>query len=73
MLKANPKTDGIRIYFGVNYEGDLEGHQNIVLVGTKNGNEKGVDQSELQAQDDDENIFDMGKTCPPECSTTGSI
>ncbi len=66
MLKAHPKTDGIRIYFGVNYDGDLKGHQNVVLVGSKNeavGGEK-----ELHAQDDDENIFDMGSLCPPTCS-----
>ncbi len=71
MLKASSKMDGIRIYFGVNYEGDLQGHQDVVLVGTKNNNEEGTHKSELEAQDDDENIYDTGTPCPPICPIGG--
>ena len=67
MLKANPGMNGIRVYFGVNYEGDLQGHQNVVLVGTTNNNESSAKNSEMEAQDDEGNIFDTGKICPPHC------
>ncbi len=67
MLKADPDMDGIRIYFGVNYEGDLQGHQNIVLVGTKKGIGEGSAKENIYAQDDEGNIFDTGKPCPPHC------
>lgn len=67
MLKANPNMDGIRIYFGVNYEGDLKGHQNIILVGTNKGEENASSKLEIHSQDDEDNIYDTGKPCPPHC------
>lgn len=67
MLKANPNMDGIRIYFGVNYDGDLAGHQNVVLVGTNKGTGEGETNEGTHAQDDEGNIYDTGKPCPPHC------
>lgn len=71
MLKANPNMDGIRIYFGVNYEGVLKGHQNVVLVGTTKSKE-GMESSDgSQSADDEGSIFDHGNSCPPICTTGG--
>ncbi|MBK6264758.1 hypothetical protein JKA74_06895 [Marivirga sp. S37H4] len=65
MLRANPNMDGIRIYFGVNYEGDLKGHQSVVLIGT---NREEVEGSvSTQSTEDEDNIFDTGTMCPPNC------
>lgn len=66
MLKANPNMDGIRIYFGVNYEGELKGHQSVVLVGTR-GKEDMESSEGSESEDDEGNIYDMGTPCPPAC------
>ncbi|GAA5022253.1 hypothetical protein GCM10011506_01310 [Marivirga lumbricoides] len=71
MLKSNPNMDGIRIYFGVNYQGVMEGHQNVVLVGTTKVKE-GMESSDgAQSEDDEGSIYDMGTPCPPACSKGG--